>query len=63
MPIFAALLAASGCQTMTPADSCDGWRKLHPSAETRDFIIANDRPFAEDVAGHNAFGARRGCWE
>jgi len=41
---------------------CDGWKQLHPSAETRDFIIRNDRPFAEDVAGHNTFGHRQGCW-
>lgn len=60
-PIFAMLLAA-GCRT-APADSCDGWRKLTPSAETRTFIIVNDRPFAEQVAAHNTFGSKRGCWK
>ena len=61
MLIFAGLLAA-GCQTTAPANSCDGWRKLTPSAETRAFIIQNDRPFAEQVAGHNTFGAGQKCW-
>lgn len=62
MPLCAALLAVAGCKTTTPASECDGWRKLTPAAETRAFIIRNDRPFAEQVAGHNAFGAGRKCW-
>lgn len=37
--------------------------KLSPSAETRQFIIQNDRPFAQGVAAHNQFGKQRGCWE
>lgn len=41
---------------------CDGFRKLNPSAGTRAYIVASDRPFAQDVAAHNAFGAGRGCW-
>ena len=60
MPSFALFLAA--CTQTVPASECDGWRKLTPSSPTRAFIIKNDRPFAEQVAGHNAFGAGRGCW-
>jgi|GEM_PF-971426 len=58
---FAGLLA--GCQTNAPASICDGWKRLSPSAETRTFIIRNDRPFAEGVAAHNTFGTRQGCWK
>ncbi|WP_309082875.1 hypothetical protein [Chelativorans sp.] len=58
-----ALLSAAGCQTTAPASECDGWRELTPAPQTRDFIIRNDRPFAEQVAGHNSFGTGRGCWE
>lgn len=60
MPLFALLLA--GCSQTAPASECDGWRKLTPSAETRAFVIAQDRPFAEQVAAHNQFGTKRGCW-
>ena len=61
MPIFAGLLAVSGCQSTGGASECDGWRKLTPAAQTRQFIIAEDRPFAEQVAAHNRFGSGRGC--
>jgi hypothetical protein len=44
-------------------NECDGWKKLTPSAATRQFIIGNDRPFAQQVAAHNSFGAGRGCWK
>lgn len=62
MAAFAALLVA-GCQTTAPASECDGWHKLTPAAQTRAFVIAQDRPFAEQVAAHNAFGVNRGCWK
>lgn len=58
---FALLLAA--CSQTAPASECDGWRKLTPSADTRAFVIAQDRPFAEQVAAHNTFGTKRGCWK
>jgi hypothetical protein len=61
MPLFALLL--TGCSQTVPASECDGWRKLTPSAETRAFVIAQDRPFAEQVAAHNTFGTKRGCWK
>lgn len=56
-----ALLA--GCQTSAPASVCDGWRKLTPATQTRTLIIDQDRPFAEQVASHNQFGIKRGCWK
>ncbi len=58
---FALLLAA--CSQTVPASECDGWRKLTPAAQTRTFIIGQDRPFAEQVAAHNTFGTKRGCWK
>jgi len=60
---FAGLLAVSGCKTTAPASECDGWRKLTPASQTRAFVIAQDRPFAEQVAAHNQFGAKQGCWK
>jgi len=52
----------AGCSQTAPASECDGWRKLTPSAASRAVIIAQDRPFAEQVAAHNAFGQKRKCW-
>lgn len=63
MLAFVPLLTVSGCQTSGGASECDGWRKLTPAAATRDFLIRQDRPFAEQVAGHNRFGAQRKCWK
>lgn len=62
MAASAALLVA-GCQTRAPASSCDGWKRLTPAAQTRAFVIVQDRPFAEQVAAHNLFGAKAGCWK
>lgn len=56
-------LWVAACQTAAPASECDGIAKLAPSADTRRFIVSNDRPFAEQVASHNQFGAKRGCWK
>lgn len=60
MLISAGLLA--GCQSTGGASECDGWRKLTPAAATRRVILADDRPFANQVAAHNTFGVKRGCW-
>jgi hypothetical protein len=46
-----------------PASECDGWGKLTPSPDTRALIIGQDRTFAEQVASHNQFGTKRGCWK
>jgi hypothetical protein len=46
-------LAVAGCQTPGAATDGAGFARLAPSAETRDFIIREDRPFAEQVAAHN----------
>jgi hypothetical protein len=53
MVICAMSLAVSGCVTRTPANDGAGFERLTPSAATRQFIIANDRPFAEQVVAHN----------
>lgn len=54
---FAASLAASGCQTPLLASdgSTDGagYEQLTPSPATRRFIVAEDKPFARQVASHN----------
>lgn len=49
---FALSLAVSGC-SQTAAIEGAGFSLLKPSGQTRDFIIKNDRPFAEQVAGNN----------
>ncbi|PZP67904.1 MAG: hypothetical protein DI604_20175 [Delftia acidovorans] len=46
-------LSLAGCQTSATAIEGAGFKPLTPSAETRQFIIANDRPFAQQVASHN----------
>lgn len=52
-----------GCQTTTKQSVCDGFSKLTPSLETSVAILRTDRPFANQVASHNKFGTRRGCWK
>lgn len=51
-------LVASGCsQTLGASDGATdgaGYKLLHPSPATKGFIVANDKPFAREVAGHNA---------
>ncbi|PWE56745.1 hypothetical protein DEM27_10300 [Metarhizobium album] len=51
MLLFALSLAVSGCSTS--ANDGSGFETLTPSAGTRQFIIANDRGFANQVASHN----------
>lgn len=51
--ISALSLAVAGCQTKTAAIEGAGFSLLTPAAATRDFIIKNDRPFANQVAGNN----------
>lgn len=51
---FVPLLMVVGCQTGGPgASDGAGFEVLTPSPATRSFIIAEDRPFAEQVAAHN----------
>lgn len=59
LPLFALI---SGCQTTTKQSACDGFARLSPSLETSVFILKNDRPFSNQVAAHNRFGAGQGCW-
>lgn len=51
MLIFASGLTSS-CGT-TAADPCLTYRILSPSARTADFIVENDRIFAEQLLVHN----------
>jgi hypothetical protein len=62
VPTLLLCAAISGCQTRTKQNVCDGFSKLTPSLETSVTILRSDRPFANQVAGHNAFGERQGCW-
>jgi len=53
-------LVLSGCATT--ANDGAGFEALHPSPASRQFIIANDRPFANEVASHNAtYASQPGC--
>jgi hypothetical protein len=51
-------LVVSGCSPTFGASSgaADGagYSLLNPNSGTRSYIIANDKPFAKEVAGHNA---------
>jgi len=51
MLIFASGLTAS-CEK-TSANPCLTYRILSPSEATADFIVANDRVFAEQLLVHN----------
>lgn len=51
--IFALSLVAGGCQTKSGAIEGAGFSLLTPGPATRDFIIKNDRSFANQVAGNN----------
>lgn len=52
----------TGCQTTSKQNVCDGFEKLQPNLETSIQITTKDRPFANQVAAHNRFGAKAGCW-
>lgn len=59
-----ALAVLAGCQTAPPASVVDGsgFEILHPSADTRKFIVKNDLPFAQEVVAHNETCAKQpGC--
>ena len=63
LPMLLACAAISGCQTARSTSACDGWSKLRPNLETSVSILKTDRPFANQVAAHNAFGKSQGCWK
>ena len=56
-------VAISGCQSTKLVNACAGSEKLTPSLETSVYILKNDRPFSNQVAVHNQFGSKRGCWK
>jgi hypothetical protein len=53
----------TGCQTTSKQNVCDGFSRLTPSLQTTVTILKTDRPFANQVASHNRFGASQGCWK
>jgi len=57
--ICAAPLGACGVTT----GASEGFSRLTPSPSTRAYIIKTDRPFAEQVAAHNQYGASQGLWK
>lgn len=60
MPAFVVLLA--GCTATTSASDGAGYEKMHPNALTRDYILTNDRMFANEVTAHNIQCAKdRAC--
>lgn len=50
---FALVLAVAGCQTPPVVNSGAGFELLTPSPATRKFIVAEDKPFAQQVAANN----------
>ncbi len=61
IPLLCAPLWA--CQATNKQNACDGFSRLTPSLETSVTILKTDRPFADQVASHNRFGASQGCWK
>lgn len=52
----------SGCGTTASVVDGSGFEMLHPLPITRNFIVKNDRRFAEEVATHNdVCAAQPGC--
>ncbi len=51
-----------GCQSTSKQNACDGFSRLTPSLEPSVTNLRTDRPFANQVAAHNSFGASQGCW-
>lgn len=62
VPMLLLCVALMGCQSQTKQNVCDGFSRLTPSLDTSVIILRDDRPFANQVAAHNTFGNRQGCW-
>ncbi len=62
LPMLLLCVGVSGCNQTTSGNACAGWQKLQPTLETAVKITVDDRPFANQVAAHNAHGAKQGCW-
>jgi hypothetical protein len=59
--ISAAVLVASCSKTASVVDG-SGFEMLHPSADTRRFIVKNDLSCAREVVAHNETCAKQpGC--
>lgn len=47
------MVLLAGCQSRTAANDGSGYARVNLMPMTRDFVIANDRPAAEAIAGNN----------
>jgi len=52
--LFCASFALTACQTTAPTEGA-GYELLTPAPDTARYIVANDEPFARQVAAHNRF--------
>jgi hypothetical protein len=59
--IAPAVLAS--CVTTAPSDGCAGWRPVRISAETLDYLVANDAQTLKALIAHQETGKARGCWK
>lgn len=60
--VLAVAAFVSGCQT-TAGNACDGWRPVPLAPASAVYLVKNDRPAAEAVVGHNAFGRKKCGWK
>lgn len=59
-PMLTCAASLAGC-TVSP-DAGAGFQRLTPAPATAEWIVANDRPFARQVAAHNRqCDANQGC--
>lgn len=49
----ASMVLSAGCQSVTAANDGSGYAFTRLKPATRDYVIANDRPAAEVIAGNN----------
>jgi hypothetical protein len=49
--------------TTAPSDGCAGWRPVRISAETLDYLVANDAQTLKALIAHQETGKARGCWK
>lgn len=58
------LVLASLASCVGASSSCAGWKKITTDQEaTLVWLDTHDRPFLEQVTGHDEFGATQGCWK
>lgn len=47
---------------MHSASNCAGWQQISLKPDTAVYLAGNDTKAGIDVAGHNAYGKKAGCW-